>query len=493
MTDTRAATSQLDAIESQVERHSIDYIPKAERHGKAWHQGTFWFAANAEIATLVVGLIGISLGLSLAWTLVGVAFGLAFGSLFMASHSVQGPRLGIPQMIQTRPQFGFLGALWPQAIVVFLYVGFNVFNTILAGQALATLFDLNNDVCIVISALAGFVLAFGGYDWLHKVQRWGTAAFLVVFTIYTVGVLVNVDLPSGTTATSGGFDWSVFLIVVFATASYVISEAPYVSDYSRYLHPDESSRACFWWTYTGATLGALWMIGLGAFLLSAFPDASPAGVIQEGGDAIFDGFGTVALALAYLMLIPVIASNMYGGSLTLITISDSVKRVKTSVQLRLVTLGVIGVVATGIALAASDDFLGDYTNFLAILLYLIIPWTAVNLVDFYVIRRGDYAITEIFKPNGIYGRWQWRGLLAYAVGFACMIPFFSTAWYTGAVAKEIDGADISVFIGLPVAAVVYYLLARNLDRTTEQAIADSEDPERDLVGQRPDPGEAAPA
>ena len=34
MTDTPAAAPHTEAIESQVERHSIDYIPKAERHGK---------------------------------------------------------------------------------------------------------------------------------------------------------------------------------------------------------------------------------------------------------------------------------------------------------------------------------------------------------------------------------------------------------------------------------------------------------------------------
>jgi NCS1 family nucleobase:cation symporter-1 len=479
--DAQTASSQIGAIESQFERHSIDYIPKAERHGRAWHQGTFWFAANAEIATLVVGLIGISLGLSLAWTLVAIGAGLAFGSLFMASHSVQGARLGLPQMIQTRPQFGFLGALWPQAIVVFLYLGFNVFNTILAGQALATLIEIDTDVAIVVAFLASFVLAFGGYDWLHAVQRWGTVAFLIVFSIYTIGAILSVNLPDGTTVTTGGFDLPVFLIVVFATASYIISEAPYVSDYSRYLHPRESSRACFWWTYGGATLGALWMIGLGAFLLSAFPDATPAGVIQEGGDAIFDGFGTVALGLAFLMLLPVIAANMYGGSLTLITIADSIKRLRPSRRQRFLALSIIGVLATAIALAASEDFLADYTNFLAILLYLIIPWTAVNLVDYYIVRRGDYAITEIFKPNGIYGRWQWRGLLAYAVGLAAMVPFFSTAWYTGPVADSIDGADLSVFVGLPVAAVLYYVLVRGLDRASEQVIAEREDPERDLL------------
>ena len=30
----------------RIEVRSIDYVPRAERHGKVWHQGPFWFAGN---------------------------------------------------------------------------------------------------------------------------------------------------------------------------------------------------------------------------------------------------------------------------------------------------------------------------------------------------------------------------------------------------------------------------------------------------------------
>ena len=63
------------------------------------------------------------------------------------------------------------------------------------------------------------------------------------------------------------------------------------------------------------------------------------------------------------------------------------------------------------ALAASEDFLGNFENFLLLVLYLFIPWTAVNLVDYYIVRRGHYAIAEIFNPHGMYGRWGWRGIV----------------------------------------------------------------------------------
>ena len=51
----------------------------------------------------------------------------------MAFHSAQGPQLGLPQMIQSRPQFGYIGALLVWLFAYLQYAGFNVFNTILAG------------------------------------------------------------------------------------------------------------------------------------------------------------------------------------------------------------------------------------------------------------------------------------------------------------------------------------------------------------------------
>jgi NCS1 family nucleobase:cation symporter-1 len=98
----------------------------------------------------------------------------------------------------------------------------------------------------------------------------------------------------------------------------------------------------------------------------------------------------------------------------------------------------------------------------------------VNLIDYYVVRRGHYAVEEIFKPHGIYGRWGWRGIAAYLIGFACMVPFFSTPAFTGPIAKAMDGADLSLFVGLPVAGGLYLLFARSIDVEGERRLAERE-------------------
>src|SRR6202012_5629799 len=159
---------------------------------------------------------------------------------------------------------------------------------------------------------------------------------------------------------------------------------------------------------------------------------------------------------------------------------DSFKKIRPPLTLRIVTVGLTAVLSLIGALAATQNFLGNFNNFLLLILYLFIPWTAVNLVDYYIVRRGHYAIAEIFNPRGLYGRWGWRGIVSYLIGFAAMTPFFNVGTlYEGGAAKALDGADISFFIGLPVAGILYYVLSRSVDVAAERRVAEAEAAELD--------------
>src|SRR6476469_9353873 len=152
--------------------------------------------------------------------------------------------------------------------------------------------------------------------------------------------------------------------------------------------------------------------------------------IDVAGDKVFSGFGAIVLIFSVLGLVSVTALNMYGGSLTLISAIDSFKKVRPTLGVRIVTITITAALSLIGALAASENFLGNFENFLLLVLYLFIPWTAVNLVDYFIVRRGHYAIAEIFNPKGMYGRWGWRGIASYLIGFAAMVPFFSTGIFS---------------------------------------------------------------
>jgi nucleobase:cation symporter-1, NCS1 family len=460
-----------------IESRSIDYVPLAERHGKVWHLWPVWFSGDAHLATLAVGALGITLGGNLVWTAVAVVLGCLLGTFFMAFHSTQGPQLGLPQMIQSRPQFGYVGALLVWAVALIAYLGYNAFNDVLAAQTLHQLhagISPTSASAIVLFSLSAVILAVLGYDQIHRAQRTVAYLMIAILTVFSIGALTAIKFPARE------WDWDEFRTVpfltqLFAAASYQLSWSIYVSDYSRYLPRDVSVRASFWWTYLGAFIGGAWMMMVGTIVTATAPTLNLAAAIEHASDMVFPGFGRVMLIGGMLGLITITSLNFYGASLTLLSVADTVKPLHSTPAKRVASLVLTFVVSTGIAVSSSDSFITRFEDLLAVLLYLFTPWTAINLIDFYVVRKGHYSIREIFNPHGMYGRWNWRGLTAYAVGFVAMIPFFSSPMYTGPVARALGGADVAMLIGLPVSALVYLWACRSMDLAGDQQRAAAAD------------------
>jgi NCS1 nucleoside transporter family len=448
-----------------IEKRSIDYVPLAERHGKVWHLWPVWFSGDAHLATLAVGVLGISLGGNLLWTAVAVVAGCLLGTFFMAFHSTQGPQLGLPQMIQSRPQFGYTGALLVWAVAMIAYIGYNAFNQVLAAQALHQLYPSispTSSTVIVLFALCALGLAALGYDKIHLAQRGFAYLMIAILTVFSLGALFALRFPPGQWDLSG-FRGVPFLAQLFAAASYQLSWSIYVSDYSRYLPRDVGVRESFWWTYLGAFVGGAWMMLVGTLAAAAAPKLDVAAAMEHAADAVLPGLGRVLLIGALLGLVTISALNFYGASLTLLSCADTVKPLRCTTGKRLISLAAAFVASNAIALSSSSNFVNRFEDLLSLLLYLFTPWTAINLVDFYLVRKGHYSIREIFNPAGMYGRWNWRGLTAYTVGFIAMIPFFSSGLYTGSVARALGGADVAMLVGLPVAAGVYLITCRSID------------------------------
>jgi NCS1 family nucleobase:cation symporter-1 len=467
---------------TRVETRSIDYVPVRERHGRVWHLGPLWFAGNAQLASLAIGAAGVASGLSFSWSLVAIMIGLLIGTLFMAFHSAQGPKLGLPQMIQSRPQFGYYGSLLPVIVAVLLFIGFNVFNTQIAAVAVEQTANVNVTLATIIICGIAYIWAIFGYRLIHVYSQWASLLFIVAYVIFTIGLAFGTRLPAGFFS-FGAFKADPFLLQLGIILSYQLTWAPYVSEYSRYLPRTSTTAATFWWTYLGSGLGILWLAGLGDFLAAAFPKiTSSVTQIHVAGNAFFHGWGFIVLLCSWPGLVAVIGLNMYSGGLSTLTTIDAVKPIKPTLTLRVAAVSFIAVAGTALSLTIPGTFLTDFSAFLTIILYFMIPWTAVNLVDFFFIRKGNYAIKEIFRPNGMYHRWGWRGLVAYWVGFFAMAPFMSTTLYTGFVAKSLGGSDISPFVGFPVAAVLYAILCRGLDLPAERRVAAQQMAEIDPQG-----------
>jgi NCS1 family nucleobase:cation symporter-1 len=109
--------------------------------------------------------------------------------------------------------------------------------------------------------------------------------------------------------------------------------------------------------------------------------------------------------------------------------------------------------------------MANYTNFILLLLYVLVPWTAINLVDYYLVAHGSYDVASFFRRDGgIYGYFNWTAVGCYVLGILVQIPFMATELYTGVIAKAMGGADVSWIVGLVVISPIYYLASRRRSR-----------------------------
>ena len=150
-----------------IEARSIDYIPESERHGTLSSQFTLWFGSNLQITAIVTGALAVVLGGDVFWSLIGLFIGQLLGGSVMALHAVQGPKLGLPQMISSRVQFGVYGAVIPILLVCMMYVGFSASGTVLAGQAVGQLMHVSDWMGILIFGAVIIGITICGYRIIH--------------------------------------------------------------------------------------------------------------------------------------------------------------------------------------------------------------------------------------------------------------------------------------------------------------------------------------
>ncbi|MDR2986995.1 MAG: cytosine permease, partial [Nocardiopsaceae bacterium] len=440
-----------------------------------------------QFFTIPIGFAGPTFGLSLGWSILAAFLGISFGTLFMAFHATQGPVFGLPQMIQTRAQMGYRGVVVALFAVLFTYMAFNVADQVIMANGLHNTFGWSAGLVAVVTAVLAALLAIFGYDWVHRAFRFLLVISFPCYAIITVAILIG-HAGGNASAHPGGFVFAGFMAQFTAAAAYNISYAPYVSDYSRYMPKTTKPASIIFAVFFGASGSAFWLIALGSWLAIRLGVSDGLVGLQKVGDFVAAPLGSVTAILSATALMATMGMNAYGGMLSVLTGIDSFKKITSSRLWRAGTIVALAIIWYLLGLAWSSASAGlAVLDSLTLMLYLLVPWTAVNLVDYFFVRHGHYAITDIFRLDGVYGRWAWRGLTAYAIGFLAEIPFMviypiGSFSYTGIVPSRVTNmVDYSWAVGLLVSGLLYLLLCRSLDRSSEQAAIDASERELQAI------------
>jgi NCS1 family nucleobase:cation symporter-1 len=229
---------------------------------------------------------------------------------------------------------------------------------------------------------------------------------------------------------------------------------------------DTGARPAFWASYSGSGLGSILPMLLGAMI-----------GLAVGGDDVVTGLTTVTRGISVLVVVvfsvgiaATNAMNLYCGALSTLTVGQTlVPRWAPRAGSRTVIAIVLLAIALAGALLGQQNFLVNYENFISLLLYVLVPWTAVNLVDYYLVQHGDYAVDDFFRADGgRYGRVNWVAVGCYVFGILVQLPFVVTTLYTGPVGHALGDIDLSWIVGLVVVSPVYYFAAKRFRATASR-------------------------
>lgn len=431
-----------------LETQGMAPIPEEHRYGGVYRMFTVWFTPNMELSGVFAGTLAVVFGLGFGLGLVAIILGTIIGSLPVAILCTWGPKTGTAQVPLARLPFGKTIVL-PGTVQWLSSIAWDALVGLFGGQAAQLLFHVPFWIGVAIVLLLEGAVSVYGYEFVHRLQEWGSAILIVLFIVLTVKIFQHhVVLPVNTV--HGGTLVAAFVLMVTISLSEGISWASYASDYSRYMKPTSSKPAIFWLTLAGLTASYVWVETIGLAGASLLSNQTAAGVRSLMGGGFL---GVLALIAIVFGAITSNSMNDYTGSLAFQALGARVRRP--------IIAGVVAVLAFGAILwMNAGNTSGKFQNVLLFTAYWIAPFCAIVMIDWHYNKdkytpsflRGALGFRRL--SNG------WPAIVAFVVAFGVMVPFMDTSIIVGPIANSLKGADIAFYVGFVVAGVLYYVLRR---------------------------------
>jgi NCS1 nucleoside transporter family len=457
----------MAASELRADDHSIEPIPDRDRDSTGPQQMWIWAGANIAPINWALGALGIILKLGLWETIAVIVLGNIIGCAIFAAFTVMGHKTGVNQMVLSRSAFGRRGAYLPSAMMFLMtigWIGVNTYFPVKIAMAILGQFGVSDTwfpnviIITIIMALQVGIGVYGFYA-IRTFEKYTvpvTVAIMVLMSVlaWTQPGVVNWNLTSS--LPPGAHFTMLTLLVTAIGVGWGISWVTWASDYSRFVRRTTSPSSVYWYSYIGMYVPTVWLAVLGATIASVTQDADPAKMVS----AVFGG--PAAILVLLLVLHGPIATNIlnvYSAALAALSMDIKVSRVTLAW-----IVGLVGYVAT-IYFVFSPSFAKAFDNWMIGLLLWMSPFAGVVLADYYIKRRGEIDVAELYRAPELsaYGDINWGGMIAFLVGLIAgwSVEDGLVAALQGPISTGLlGGADLSWLVGMAVAGALYLALGR---------------------------------
>jgi NCS1 family nucleobase:cation symporter-1 len=368
----------------------------------------FWSSLGVGLLVLESGALLVP-GLSPWMALLAILAGTLVGNLLLSLAGVAGSDHGIPTMVLLRSVLGRRGSYLPSFFNLVQLVGWTAFEfwaiALAASRVSEAVFGFSGyGVWLALFAAWCTFMALGGplvmvRKWLEKFGVWLVYGVTTWMTIY---LLATYDIPA--LLRQAGSGSLPFLLAVDLVVAMPVSWMPLVADYTRFAR---RSKEAFWGTYAGYLVANVWFYALGALFILTLQISEPTPENLATAIVSLTG-GVIALIVILVNETDNAFADIYSAAVTLQNILPQVSQRAL----------VIGIGAVGLGLAAFLS-MGRFFDFLLLIGSVFVPLFGILAADYFVIRRRQIQVADLYRPDGPYGYQggiNWLAVAAWAAG-----------------------------------------------------------------------------
>ncbi|MCP9272412.1 purine-cytosine permease family protein [Mycolicibacterium arenosum] len=464
---------------TDIEVHGVEQIPDAERTASPLDLFRLVFGGANTIATVVLGSFPIIFGLSFRDALLATLLGLIVGAAILAPMSLFGPRNGTNNAVSSSAHLGVHGRVVGSFLSLLTAIAFfsiSVWSSgdVLVGGANRAIGLPQSDVAVGVAygifALLVLVVCIYGFRFMLLVNKIAVIAATLLFVLGVFAFSGTFDpgyagiYGPGADAETNALYWPSFVGAVLIVMSNPVSFGAFLGDWARYIPRD---------TPAWKSMSAAFAAQLATLVPFLFGLVTAAVVATNAPDFIAEGNYVGGLLEVsptwYFVPVCLIAliggmstgtTALYGTGLDFSSVFPRFSRVQATVF--------IGVIAIAFIFVGRFAFnvVQSISTFAVLIVTCTAPWMVVMMIG-WAVRRGwyDSDSLQVFNRRQRGGRywfnhgWNWRGLGAWLVSAALSICFVNVPdQFVGPLGDLANGIDLSIPVGLGVAAVLYPVL-----------------------------------
>jgi NCS1 family nucleobase:cation symporter-1 len=471
-----ADTTRVEA--SPLYNHDLAPVPLAKRNWTTYNYAALWVSMAHCIPTYMLASGLMTSGMNWSQALFTILLGNTIVLVPILLNSHPGTKYGIPFPVFARAAYGTLGSNVPALMRALVACGWFGIQAWIGGEALQTMFK---------TVIPGWPMllgaGFGGHtttEWLSFLLFWGLNVFIIYRGMDLLREVENWAAPFVLIMTGALLWWAV---------SRANGFGPLLAQQGKF----NTFREFFPVFVPSLTA----MVGYWATLSLNMPDFTRFGRSQREqivGQVVALPT-TMSLFAAMGVMITSATVIIYGES-----IWDPVQLVGRFSSPLVVAIAmftaVVATLAVNIAanvVSPANDFANAFPRLIGfktgglitgILGIAIMPWklladpsgyiytwllgysgglgsiAGVLIADYWIVRRRELALEDLYLADGVYRGWNWRAIGATVLGCAlawsglvipAMKPLYDYAWFVGFFAAGAAHAALSVRAAAPAA------------------------------------------